>query len=504
MQQLTLLVRAQTEGTQPVSASDSASASAATLVLASPLPPTDPNLVRGDALVANPERYAREPETCTGFLLQSSLVFEQQPSRFPTERSKVAYIISLLTSRALAWATSLWELDSLDTASGESFTTPAGVGTQRPTSCPSPKGPRDLNQTGCLPPGPSAAPLQLGHHLAGIYSSPCNWRMRVCRVMALGLMLSRPDALATSVGWWEMPGSAPAFIDSGAAESFLDVMLAAELGLLFEPLECPLLVRAIDGCSLGPSPLRAGAIWEAQRQEPDPGGGPRCMCLQPCGNECGSGDMPRRLRDTQGTSVTAPRSPPPAARPYVSMISCLPGFCDRSASFQGKHSHPDPHGPLPQGMQVCGTAQASICQGDSAWSGYMGCLTIWCLIGDPSSLATFHGSLSSGFHPESNGQTEWVNQDLARTLRCLTSTNPSSWAEHLPWAEYAHNTLRHSSLGMSPFECQFGFPPPMFPEKEHEVRVPAAEQFIQCCQKAWQKNRASLLTTTEARKQVAD
>ena len=63
--------------------------------------------------------------------------------------------------------------------------------------------------------------------------------------------------------------------------------------------------------------------------------------------------------------------------------------------------------------------------------------------------------------------------------RCLTSANPSSWAEYLPWAEYAHNTLRHSSLGMLPFKCQFGFSPPMFTEEEHEVGVPAAEQFVQ-------------------------
>ncbi|KAL6463648.1 hypothetical protein MHYP_G00280390 [Metynnis hypsauchen] len=123
MQQLTLLVRAQAEGAQPASAGTgvAAGASAAAPVLASPLPPTDPTPIRGDALVANPERYAGDPETCRGFLLQCSLVFEQQPSRFPTERSKVAYMISLLTGRALAWATSLWERASPDTASGESF-----------------------------------------------------------------------------------------------------------------------------------------------------------------------------------------------------------------------------------------------------------------------------------------------------------------------------------------------------------------------------------------------
>ncbi|KAL6484161.1 hypothetical protein MHYP_G00062060 [Metynnis hypsauchen] len=92
MQQLTLLVRAQAEGAQPASASAStgvgAGASAATPVLASPFPPADPTPICGDALVANPERYAGDPETCRGFLLQCSLVFEQQPSRFPTEAPK--------------------------------------------------------------------------------------------------------------------------------------------------------------------------------------------------------------------------------------------------------------------------------------------------------------------------------------------------------------------------------------------------------------------------------
>ncbi|KAL7831718.1 hypothetical protein AOLI_G00292660 [Acnodon oligacanthus] len=53
-------------------------------------------------------------------------------------------------SKTLAWATSLLELNSLDTASGESFTkvmpvtfhNPLGVGRQRPASWPSPKAPK--------------------------------------------------------------------------------------------------------------------------------------------------------------------------------------------------------------------------------------------------------------------------------------------------------------------------------------------------------------------------
>ncbi|KAI4890447.1 hypothetical protein NFI96_003606 [Prochilodus magdalenae] len=113
-------------------------------------------------------------------------------------------------------------------------------------------------------------------------------------------------------------------------------------------------------------------------------------------------------------------------------------------------------------------------------------------------------SLSSGFHPQSNGQTERVNQDLGQTLRCLVADTPSSWARHLPWAEYAHNTLWHSSLGMSPFECQFGYPPPIFPEQERTVGVATAEQYVRRCRQAWRKARAALVTASGAHKRAAD
>ena len=42
-------------------------------------------------------------------------------------------------------------------------------------------------------------------------------------------------------------------------------------------------------------------------------------------------------------------------------------------------------------------------------------------------------SLSSGFHPQTDGQTELANQDLGRALRCMVSHNPSTWCQQLPW-----------------------------------------------------------------------
>ncbi|KAK2889879.1 hypothetical protein Q8A73_018179 [Channa argus] len=65
-------------------------------------------------------------------------------------------------------------------------------------------------------------------------------------------------------------------------------------------------------------------------------------------------------------------------------------------------------------------------------------------------------SLSSGFHPQSNGQTERANQSVETALRCVTSSNPATWSSFIPWIEYAHNSLTSSATGLSPFMCSLG------------------------------------------------
>lgn len=53
-------------------------------------------------------------------------------------------------------------------------------------------------------------------------------------------------------------------------------------------------------------------------------------------------------------------------------------------------------------------------------------------------------SLTSRYHPESNGQTETANQDLETASRCFTTPSSTSWSSFLPWVEYAHNLLSSS------------------------------------------------------------
>lgn len=67
--------------------------------------------------------------------------------------------------------------------------------------------------------------------------------------------------------------------------------------------------------------------------------------------------------------------------------------------------------------------------------------------------------LSSSYHPQSDGQTERVNQCLEAYLRCSVYSCPKNWTVWLPLAEYWYNTSYHTALGKTPFEVLYGRPP---------------------------------------------
>uniref|UniRef100_A0AAQ4Q5S3 Integrase catalytic domain-containing protein n=1 Tax=Gasterosteus aculeatus aculeatus TaxID=481459 RepID=A0AAQ4Q5S3_GASAC len=111
-------------------------------------------------------------------------------------------------------------------------------------------------------------------------------------------------------------------------------------------------------------------------------------------------------------------------------------------------------------------------------------------------------SLSSGYHPESNGQMERLNQELETGLRCLVSQNPTSWCKNLIWIEYAHNTLPSSSSGFSPFQCAYAYQPPLFPAQERESRVPSALAMVRHCCRTWERARQALKNSARFKRMV--
>jgi len=72
-------------------------------------------------------------------------------------------------------------------------------------------------------------------------------------------------------------------------------------------------------------------------------------------------------------------------------------------------------------------------------------------------------NLSTTFHPQTDGLSEWKNQWIEQYLRLLTAAQQDDWDEWLTIASTVHNDCTNSTLGMTPNEALFGFHPNLYP-----------------------------------------
>ncbi|KAM0872306.1 hypothetical protein ACQ4PT_038804 [Festuca glaucescens] len=71
-------------------------------------------------------------------------------------------------------------------------------------------------------------------------------------------------------------------------------------------------------------------------------------------------------------------------------------------------------------------------------------------------------AMSSSRHPQTDRQTERVNQCLEMYLRCFVHSCPRQLRHWLPLAEYWYNTSFHTAIQTSPFEALYGHQPRHF------------------------------------------
>jgi len=73
----------------------------------------------------------------------------------------------------------------------------------------------------------------------------------------------------------------------------------------------------------------------------------------------------------------------------------------------------------------------------------------WCkILGIESTMLT-------AYHPQTDRQTEHVNQALEQYLRCYVNYNLSNWLDLLPSAEFTYNNQVHEGIKKSPFYLEY-------------------------------------------------
>lgn len=84
---------------------------------------------------------------------------------------------------------------------------------------------------------------------------------------------------------------------------------------------------------------------------------------------------------------------------------------------------------------------------------------------------------TTAYHPQTDGQSERVNQCLEMFLRCNVQDTPKQWRRLLPLAEFWYNSCYHTALGCSPFQALYGHEPNFgaFPELDPDITSPVTD-----------------------------
>jgi Chromo (CHRromatin Organisation MOdifier) domain len=93
-------------------------------------------------------------------------------------------------------------------------------------------------------------------------------------------------------------------------------------------------------------------------------------------------------------------------------------------------------------------------------------------------LLGIKSSLTTAYHPQSDGATERTNQEIEAYLSIYCSTHPETWKESLPMVEFTHNNRRHADRLKTPFELMLGESPLAIPITFENTKYPSVEERI--------------------------
>ena len=112
--------------------------------------------------------------------------------------------------------------------------------------------------------------------------------------------------------------------------------------------------------------------------------------------------------------------------------------------------------------------------------------------------------LSTAFHPQTDGQTERMNQELEQYLRFFIEHRQKDWLEWMAAAEFAINNKVHTATKVSPFMANYGREMRMGGDIRRKGKVEHVTEFVKRMKKVHEEAEAALKKTQEEMKKYAD
>ena len=112
--------------------------------------------------------------------------------------------------------------------------------------------------------------------------------------------------------------------------------------------------------------------------------------------------------------------------------------------------------------------------------------------------------LSTVFHPQTDGQTEHMNQELEQYLRFFIENKQKDWPEWLASAEFTVNNKVYTATKVLPFIANYGRELRMGGDIRKKGKVESAMEFVEKMKKVYEEAVAALRKMQEEMKRYAD
>ncbi|KIK13027.1 hypothetical protein PISMIDRAFT_18283 [Pisolithus microcarpus 441] len=122
---------------------------------------------------------------------------------------------------------------------------------------------------------------------------------------------------------------------------------------------------------------------------------------------------------------------------------------------------------------------------------------------DLSKMLGIKPKLSTAFHPQTDGQTEWLNQEIQQYLRLFINDQQRTWLSWLKIAQFSYNSKRQDSTGHPPFVVTRTYTPRMgvepMPSKAEATTTSASniQLVLESTRKALQHTVERMVQNTE-------